>query len=91
MILSFFALIPVFSNNNSNQKAIKWVSIIGFCLTITSFLLISVFHGINREYRFEVAVISIAWIEMIVLCFLFARHFKIITTTIQYKNINHEK
>lgn len=59
MIISFFALVPVFSNKSSNQKAIKWTSVIGFVLTTFSLVLISFMHGINREYRFEVAVISI--------------------------------
>lgn len=76
MNISFFCLIPIFSNQNSNQKAIKWTSIIGFSLTIIAFILISLTHGINREYRFEVAVISIVWLELIVLGFLYARYFK---------------
>ena len=76
IILSLFALVPVFSDKNSNQKAIKWTSIIGFALTIISFILISLMYGIKREYRFEVAVISITWLELIVLGFLFARYFK---------------
>ena len=76
MNISFFCLIPTFSNNNTNQKAIKLTSVIGFSLTIISLLLISIIHGINREYRFEVAVISITWIELIVIGFLYARYFK---------------
>lgn len=76
MSISFFCLIPTFSNKNPNQKAIKWTSAIGFSLTIVAFILISLSHGINREYRFEIAVISITWIELIVLGFLFARYFK---------------
>ncbi|KKP51235.1 MAG: hypothetical protein UR43_C0026G0008 [candidate division TM6 bacterium GW2011_GWF2_33_332] len=76
MIISFFALIPVFSKNTKLDKAIKWTALIGFCLSIISFLLISMIHGIQREYRFEVVVISIAWIELIILSFLFFNHFK---------------
>lgn len=76
MNISFFCLIPIFSNKNSNHKAIKWTSIIGFSLIIISFILISFMFGVNREYRFEVAVISIVWIELIVLSFLYARNFK---------------
>jgi len=76
MIISFFALIPVFSKNTKLDKAIKWTALIGFCLSIISFLLISMIHGIQREYRFEVVVISIAWIELIILSFLFVKHFK---------------
>ncbi len=76
MVISFLCLMPTFTDNNANQKAIKWTSIISLTLTIVSFLLISIIHGINREYRFEVAVISITWIELITISFLYARYFK---------------
>jgi hypothetical protein len=76
MNISFLSLIPVFSIKNNNQKAIKWISAIGFLLILVSFILISFLYGIMREYRFEVAVISITWIELILLGFLYARYFK---------------
>jgi hypothetical protein len=76
MIISFLALAPVFSNKNSLERAIKWTAIVGFCLTTLSFLIISLMHGVFREYRFEVAVISIAWIELIILAFLFTKFFR---------------
>ncbi len=76
MNFSLFCLIPAFPKNYSNHKAIKWISIIGFSLIIISFIIISLVFGINREYRFEVAAISITWIELIVLGFLFAHSFK---------------
>ncbi|NVO12306.1 MAG: hypothetical protein HXX16_20280 [Bacteroidales bacterium] len=60
---------------------------IAFIITIISFFLISVFHGIQREYRFEVAVISIAQIELILLGFLFTKYFKKITKIVQIKNV----
>lgn len=75
MVPSFFVLTPTFSEKNSNQKAIRWISIIGFLFTMLAFILISMMHGINREYRFEVAIITIAWIELIVLGFLYARFY----------------
>jgi hypothetical protein len=76
MVISIFFFIPTFTDNNANQKAIKWTAIIGLTLTILSFLFITLIHGINREYRFEVAVISITWIELIIISFLYARYFK---------------
>lgn len=79
MVISFFCLTPTFSSNNANQKAIKWTSIIALTLTIFSFIIISIIHGINREYRFEVAVISVTWIELIIISLLYARHFKLLT------------
>lgn len=76
MMFSFFVLLPVFSGTNSLEKAIRWTVILGCACTIVSFILISLLYGINREYRFEIAVISIVWIELIVLGILFTRHFK---------------
>jgi hypothetical protein len=75
IIISFFCLIPAFPKHNTNQKVIKWTSAIGLILTIISFIIISTIHGINREYRFEVAVISIAWIELILISLLLTRYF----------------
>ena len=59
MMFSFVAIVPAFSNDSRNKKTIKWTSNAGFILTILSFVLISFIHGIKREYRFEVAIISI--------------------------------
>lgn len=76
MILSFGFLIPVFSVGSKLEKSIKWTIIITIILTIIAFVLITITHGIQREYRFEVAIISIAWIELIVLSILFSRYYK---------------
>lgn len=74
--ISFFCCLPVFSNVSSNEKAIKWTAIVSLILAIISFIIISAIYGINREYRFEIAVISIAWLETIILSLLLARYFK---------------
>jgi hypothetical protein len=79
MIISFFCLSPTFSKRNSTQKAIKWTSVLGLVLTIISLIVISIGFGIKREYRFEVAVISIAWLELIILGFLYFNYFKKLT------------
>lgn len=76
MIISFFALFPVFSEKKKWNKAIQWTGIIGFILAIIAFILISLKHGIHKEYRFEVAIITIAWCELIIMSFLFAKYFK---------------
>lgn len=75
MSISFFSLIPVFSGKNTLEKSIKWTAIIGFATTILSLIAISFSYGINREYRFEVTVISIVWLELIVIGILFSRYF----------------
>ena len=79
MVISFFCLMPTFSKNNFTQKAIKWTSVIGLVLTIISLIFISIGYGNKREYRFEVAIISIVWLELIIIGFLYSSYFKQMT------------
>ena len=76
MVISFFALFPIFDKRNLLEKGIRYTTIIGFVLTIVSFALVSIIYGIHREYLFEVAIISITWLELILLGILFARYFR---------------
>lgn len=76
MSISFVFLVPVFSKTNALEKAIKWISVISFLFVLASFASIAMIYGVNREYRFEVAVITITWIELIVIGILFSRYLK---------------
>ena len=76
MGISFLFLVPAFSGAGRLEKSLRLTFIISFCLTVASFIAISAVHGIMREYRFEVAVISITWIELIIVSILFSRYFR---------------
>jgi hypothetical protein len=76
MIFSFFALFPIFDGAGTVEKIIKWTVIIGLILAVASFLMISIIYGNHREYRFEVIIISITWLETIFIGFLISRYFK---------------
>jgi hypothetical protein len=76
MIISLFSLFPVFSAANRLEKSIKWTTIISFILAVVTFAWISITYGIHREYRFEVFIISITWLELIIISILFAFYFK---------------
>jgi hypothetical protein len=76
MGVSFICLIPVFSGSNTLERAIKWIYIIGFILIIVSFIQISLLFGIKREYRFEVALITIDYAVLIVSGILLIKLFK---------------
>jgi hypothetical protein len=76
MIISIFALFPIFNRSSTLEKAIKLTAIIAFVLAVLSFAVVSIVHGILREYRFEVIIISITWIELILVSYLMARYFK---------------
>ena len=43
---------------------------------LLSFLAITASFGMNREYRFEVVIISITWIELIITGILISLFFK---------------
>jgi hypothetical protein len=80
MSLSFLFVFLVFSKKNRLERAVRWVFLAGFILTITSLILIIIGFGIDRSYRFEVAVITIDWsvliINGIILSLLFRRRLK---------------
>ena len=65
MSLSMVFMAPVFAGRTRAERAVRWLFISCFALTVLSFVLYSVFYGIDREYRFEVAAISINWLTLI--------------------------
>ena len=66
MSVSFLCAAPVFSRSDRVERAIRWIFILSFLLALLALIVISVQYGIEREYRFEVAVISINWLVLIV-------------------------
>jgi len=76
MSLSLLFVAFVFSAKDRVEKAIRWMLITGFTLTIVSLIYISSKYGIAREYRFEVAAITINWLVFIGLGILLSRVFK---------------
>ena len=76
MSVSFLCMAPVFSGTNRLERAIRWIFIISFILTISSLITLSIVYGINREYLFECVVIVIDWIVLIVSGILLSVVFK---------------
>jgi hypothetical protein len=80
MSVVFISLVPVFQGKNKLEGAIRWIFTLSFLLIILSFVIISLLYGIRREYRFEVAAITIDWITLIVagtlLSILFRREYR---------------
>jgi hypothetical protein len=66
MSLSFLFMAPVFVNKNRLESAVRWVFAVSFILTVIAFTLISFNYGLDRQDRFEVAVISINWLVLII-------------------------
>ena len=66
MSLSFLFMAPVFINKNRLESAVRWVFVISFVLTVIVLALISINYGLDRQDRFEVAIISIDWLVLII-------------------------
>lgn len=82
MSISFIFLSFVFSFKNRIEKYIRMILMLPLIVTIISFIFYTILYGLNRDYRFEVATISINWIVTIIVgilsCFYFRRKIKIL-------------
>lgn len=66
MSLSFLFAAPVFADKTRLEAAIRWVFVIGFILAMIALALISINYGLDRQDRFEIAVISIDWLVLVI-------------------------
>ena len=66
MIFSFACLIPVYWKKEYKTKAISIIYSIGVIITVIGFIIISIQYGLDKKDRFEVIVISVAWIVLII-------------------------
>ncbi len=76
MSLSFLFLSPVFNRTSALERAIRWCLPAPFILMIAAFAYYTVRYGLDRNYRFEVAAISINWLALIILGVLMAFIYK---------------
>ena len=65
MSISMLFMAPVFVGKTRSENAIRWIFTGNFVLNALSFTLFTVFYGIFREYRFEVAAFSINWLALV--------------------------
>ncbi len=70
MSLSFIMLVPALGKTRP-EKVIRITAIAGFLMVIAVWIMITLKYGIMREYRFEVAVITIAWFQLILISIAF--------------------
>ena len=76
MSMALFFLAPIFPWANRLDKSIRWLLFSPFILIILSFIAYSLYFGINRNYRFEVAAITINWLFLIPIGILISIFFK---------------
>ena len=75
MSLAFLFLSPIFSGKNRLENALKWIYAIPFVLVLFSFIFYTVQYRLDRDYRFEVAAITIDWFATIVIGILSSIYF----------------
>lgn len=78
MSLAMLLLAPSFLARGRTrvEKAVGWIVIFGFILSMVSLAAVTARLGINREYLFEVIIISIDWLVLISVGILTAISFR---------------
>lgn len=66
MALSFAFMALALDNHSRLETAARWVFTGGFGLAVVAFVTFSVLYSLDRQDRFEVAVISIDWLVLLV-------------------------
>jgi len=72
MSIAFAFLAPAFPGTSRLEKSIRATLAVPVFLTFAAFIYYTVKFGLDRDYRFEVAAISINWTAAIVLGILFS-------------------
>jgi hypothetical protein len=76
MSLSLLFASQVFSNHRRIERSIRLISIFPFIISVLALVFYTIKFGIDRSYRFEVALITVNWVGLIILGILTARFFK---------------
>ena len=76
MSIALLFLSPIFSMKSRLDKAIRWILLMPFVVNVFAFVFYSIQFGLDRDYRYEVAAISINWLVTILAGILIGVLFK---------------
>jgi len=76
MSIAFIFLSPIFSMKNRLEQAIRWILLMPFVVNVFAFIFYSIQFGLDRDYRYEVAAITINWLVTILIGVLIGIFFK---------------
>lgn len=76
MSLSFLSITPIFAGKNRLENSIRWTLFLSFLIALLSLIAVLSRYGFNREYIFEVIIISIDFITLIVAGIMLAQWFR---------------
>ena len=74
--LSLVCVVPALSRATRLERAIRWLFLTGFVVNVLSLCWFLLRYGHQREYLFEITVISVDWLVLIVCGFLAAAVFR---------------
>ena len=66
MALSLFLFSWTFTGSDRRTALLKWLFRVPFLASLLAFVVITVVHGMDRSYRFEIITISANWLVLIV-------------------------
>ncbi len=75
MTLSFVFIAFSFHQKTRLETAIRWIFMIPFPVSMISLILYSIQYGLNRQDRFEVVILSFAWLTLIINGILLSKYF----------------
>jgi hypothetical protein len=76
MSLSFLLAIPLIDDAGVKARVVRWLFGAGFVVPIVALVAVGLAYGLDRQDRFEVAVISVDWFVLIVNGILLASIFR---------------
>jgi heme/copper-type cytochrome/quinol oxidase subunit 4 len=76
MSFSLAAIAFAFTGKSRLETYIRWIFLTGFIAAVVSFSGILIRYGIEREYRFEIVIISINWLVLLIGSLLLAKFFR---------------
>lgn len=76
MSIAFLFLSLVFTGKTPLEKIIRWLLIAPVVITLISFIYYTIQYGLDRDYRFEVAAITINWLVTILVGILLAIYYR---------------
>ena len=76
MIISFVALVPIFQGKGKLVGSIRTIYIVASAIVLIALIILSIQYGIDRKDRFEVIIISVAWLVLIINSILIGKLFK---------------
>lgn len=76
MSLAFLFKALVFAQKNGLERSIRWIMLLPFLVAVLSFIYFSVKFGLDRDYRFEVVILSVNWLVIIATGILLGIYFR---------------